>query len=67
MFYVIEHITYRKGGAELPKKVAVDEATERAMKQLGELITECRGTRSLRKIAKPRIALKNIADSDLQA
>ena len=37
----------------MPKKVAVDEATERAMKQLGELITECRGTRSLRKIAKP--------------
>ena len=53
MFYVIEHRTYRKGGAELPKKVAVDEATERAMKQLGELITECRGTRSLRKIAEP--------------
>ena len=37
----------------MPKKVAVDEATERAMKQLGELITECRGTRSLRKIAEP--------------
>ena len=37
----------------MPKKVAVDEATERAMKQLGGLITECRGTRSLRKIAKP--------------
>ena len=37
----------------MPKKVAVDEATERAMKQLGEMITECRGTRSLRKIAEP--------------
>ena len=53
MFYVIEHRTNQRGGVELPKKVAVDEATERAMKQLGELITECRGTRSLRKIAKP--------------
>lgn len=37
----------------MPKKVAVDKATERAMKTLGELIAECRGTRSLRKIAGP--------------
>ena len=37
----------------MPKKVAVDKSTEKAMKALGELIAECRGTRSLRKIAGP--------------
>ena len=37
----------------MPKKVAVDQSTEKAMKTLGELIAECRGTRSLRKIAGP--------------
>ena len=42
-----------KGGAELSKKIAVDKATEQAMKQLGELISEIRGERSLRKVAEP--------------
>ena len=47
----------------MPKKVAVDKATERAMKKLGELITECRGERSLRQIAFP----SGIAASQLQS
>ena len=47
----------------MSKKVAVDKATERAMKKLGELITECRGRRSLRKIAEP----SGIAASQLQS
>lgn len=47
----------------MSKKVAVDKATERAMKKLGELITECRGGRSLRKIAEP----SGIAASQLQS
>lgn len=37
----------------MSKKIAVDQATELAMKQLGELIAEIRGQRSLRKIAEP--------------
>ena len=37
----------------MSKKIAVDQATEQAMKQMGELITEIRGQRSLRKIAEP--------------
>ena len=37
----------------MSKKIAVDQSTELAMKQLGELITEVRGERSLRKIAEP--------------
>lgn len=37
----------------MSKKIAVDELTEKAMKDFGELIAECRGTRSLRKIAEP--------------
>jgi transcriptional regulator with XRE-family HTH domain len=37
----------------LPKKIAVDQATETAMKQMGELIAEIRGQRSLRKIGEP--------------
>ena len=37
----------------MSKRVAVDKSTEKAMKTLGELIAECRGTRSLRKIAGP--------------
>ena len=37
----------------MAKKIAVDQATEQAMKQMGELITEIRGQRSLRKIAEP--------------
>ena len=37
----------------MPKKIAADQATALAMKQLGELITEIRGERSLRKIAEP--------------
>ena len=53
MFYVIEHRTIKKGGAELPKKVAVDEATEQAMIRLGDLIAECRGKTSLRTVAAP--------------
>ena len=47
----------------MPKKVAIDKATERAMKKLGELITECRGERSLRQIAFP----SGIAASQLQS
>ena len=47
----------------MSKKVAIDKATERAMKKLGELITECRGDRSLRKIAEP----SGIAASQLQS
>ena len=43
----------RKGGDELPKKVAVDAEAEQAMIKLGALICECRGTNSLRAIAKP--------------
>ena len=38
---------------ELSKKIAVDQKTELAMKQMGELIAEIRGQRSLRKIAEP--------------
>ena len=52
-----------RGGVELSKKVAMNKATERAMKKLGELITECRGDRSLRKIAEP----SGIAASQLQS
>ncbi|MCI6966488.1 helix-turn-helix domain-containing protein [bacterium] len=37
----------------MSKKIAVDQSTELAMKQLGELITEIRGERSLRKVAEP--------------
>lgn len=37
----------------MPNKVAVDKATERAMKKLGVLIAKCRGSFSLRKIAEP--------------
>ena len=37
----------------MSKKIAVDQTTELAMKQLGELIAELRGQRSLRKIAEP--------------
>ena len=37
----------------MPKKIAVDQATELAMKQMGELIAEIRGKRSLRKVAEP--------------
>lgn len=37
----------------MPKKVAVDAEAEQAMKKLGALICECRGTNSLRVIAKP--------------
>ena len=47
----------------MSKRVAVDKATERAMKRLGEMITECRGGRSLRKIAEP----SGIAASQLQS
>lgn len=47
----------------MPKKVAVDKATERAMKKLGEMIAECRGGRSLRQIAFP----SGIAASQLQS
>ena len=37
----------------MSKKIAVDQATEQAMKRMGELIAEIRGQRSLRKIAEP--------------
>ncbi len=37
----------------MPKKVAVDVETEQSMIKLGALICECRGTNSLRAIAKP--------------
>ena len=37
----------------MSKKIAVDQATEQAMKQMGELIAEIRGKRSLRNIAEP--------------
>ena len=37
----------------MSKKIAVDQSTELAMKQMGELIAEIRGQRSLRKIAEP--------------
>lgn len=47
----------------MPKKVALDKATERAMKKLGEMIAECRGERSLRQIAFP----SGIAASQLQS
>lgn len=47
----------------MSKKVAVDQATERAMKKLGELIVECRGERSLRQIAFP----SGISASQLQS
>ena len=47
----------------MPKKVAIDKATERAMKKLGEMIAECRGERSLRQIAFP----SGIAASQLQS
>ena len=47
----------------MPKKVAVDKATERAMKKLGEMIAECRGERSLRQIAFP----SGISASQLQS
>lgn len=47
----------------MPKKVAVDKATERAMKKLGEVLAECRGERSLRQIAFP----SGIAASQLQS
>lgn len=47
----------------MSKKVAVDKATERAMKKLGELIMACRGERSLRQIAFP----SGISASQLQS
>lgn len=37
----------------MSKKIAVDQSTEQAMKQLGKLITKIRGERSLRKVAEP--------------
>ena len=37
----------------MSKKIAVDQATEQAMKRMGELIAEIRGQRSLRKISEP--------------
>ena len=37
----------------MSKKIAIDQATEMAMKQMGELIAEVRGKRSLRKVAEP--------------
>ena len=37
----------------MSKKIAVDQSTELAMKQMGALITEIRGERSLRKVAEP--------------
>ena len=37
----------------MSKKIAVNQSTELAMKQMGELITEIRGKRSLRKVAEP--------------
>lgn len=37
----------------MSKKIAVNQATETAMKQMGELIAKIRGQRSLRKIAAP--------------
>lgn len=37
----------------MSKKIAVDQQTELAMKQMGNLITEIRGKRSLRKVAEP--------------
>ena len=37
----------------MSKKIAVDQSTELAMKQMGELIAEIRGKRSLRKVAEP--------------
>lgn len=37
----------------MSRKIAVDQETELAMKQMGELIAEIRGQRSLRKIAEP--------------
>ena len=37
----------------MSKRIAVDQATEQAMKQMGELIAEIRGKRSLRKVAEP--------------
>lgn len=37
----------------MSKKIAVDQATELAMKEMGSLITEIRGERSLRKVAEP--------------
>lgn len=37
----------------MPKKVAVDAEAEQAMIKLGALICECRGSNSLRAIAKP--------------
>ena len=50
MFYVIERST-KEGGANVPKRVAVNEDIEQAMKKLGMLIKECRGELSLRKVA----------------
>lgn len=52
MFYVIERST-KEGGANVPKRVAVNEDIEQAMKKLGMLIKECRGELSLRKVAMP--------------
>lgn len=37
----------------MPKKVAVDAEAEQAMIKLGALVCECRGSNSLRAIAKP--------------
>ena len=37
----------------MSNKIAIDQATEMAMKQMGELIAEVRGKRSLRKVAEP--------------
>ena len=37
----------------MSKKIAVDQETKLAMRQMGELITKLRGQRSLRKIAVP--------------
>lgn len=37
----------------MSKKIATDKTTEQAMKKLGKVIGQCRGTQSLRKIATP--------------
>ena len=52
LFYVLERRTNKKGGGELPNKLAQDKKTEQAMKMLGKKLAKCRGERSLRQVSK---------------
>ena len=52
LFYVIEHRTQRKEEATLSTKQKQDKTIEAAKKNLGKIISKCRGEMSQRALAK---------------